>query len=144
MAGIVKLVWVEARAVEKMMSFAPFGRVRDLSNTFTLTASGVNPLGTVQLSVGVAPVFEIVTLVGKGAGSEGIPAKLGVTAVATSGPFWKVRFQLPVRVKLNGVAVAQKLALTASGPQLRGPTVKPPWAPVIVVVAVGGTRSAPN
>jgi len=45
--GIVKLVCVDARAVEKIMSFLPFTSVTSLSNTCTLTASGVNPLGTV-------------------------------------------------------------------------------------------------
>src|SRR5260370_38613905 len=128
-----------------MTSFAPFGRVRVLTNPTTLTASGVNPAGTVQLSVGRVPVLEIVTLLGKGTGADSMPAKLGVTAVAASDPFWKVRFQLPVRLELKGVAVAQKFALIASGPQGRGPTVKPSWTPVIVVVAVGGiTKSAPN
>ena len=98
------------------MSFAPFERVSDLSKTFTLTASGAKPEGTVQLRMGVVPVLEIATLVGNGAGAAGRPARLGVTAVATSVPLWNVSVQLPRRLELKAVAVAQKLGFTASGP----------------------------
>src|SRR5258708_38355367 len=119
------------------MSFAPFARVRDLSKTFTLTASGVKPDGTVQLSDGVVPVLEIATLVGNGAGAAGRPARLGVTAVATSVPFWNVSVQLPSRLALKAVVWAQKVGCAAMGPPwfgLNGEASSPP--PIGVLVRV--------
>ncbi len=58
-----------------------------MSNTFTRTASGVNPGGTIQLKVGVVPELEMVTLVGNGTGAAGMLPIAGVVAVATSAPF---------------------------------------------------------
>jgi hypothetical protein len=129
--------------VARITSFIWFGSVTPLSNTTTRTASGVNVCGTVQLSVGVVPVPEMVTFVGNGTGSTGIPAKLGVTAVAVSGPFWNVRFQLPVRSMLKGLAVAQNVESTARGWQGTRPVLKVPWIPRMVVPREGITP-APN
>jgi hypothetical protein len=121
----------------------PFTSVTFLSKTFTLTASGVNPPGTVQLKVGVVPAPEMVTLTGKGTGAAGMPVNVGVVARAVSVPLVKVRLHAPVRAELNAGATAQKFALTANPAQGVGPTVNPPWTPVIVVNGLGMT-SAPN
>jgi hypothetical protein len=81
---------------------------------FTRTASGVNPAGTVQRSVGVKPLPEIVTLDGKGAAVAAAAPIIGVVAVAVSLPLWKVRSQALLRVGVKATLREQFLAFTAS------------------------------
>lgn len=92
---------------------------------FIRKPSGVYPGGSVQPMVGVAPPPLTVTLVGCGTLTL-TPTSEGPGTVNLSAPLVNVRLQGEAsRLALKATELAQKFALTASGPQACAASLKP-------------------